>query len=402
MLLTGLLVLTTHRGSQGDDRQATALVGPAVSGAAANLSSNPKTLRVYIGTYTRGESRGIYAFDLNLGSGALEPRGLAAELRNPSFLAIHPNRTFLYAVSEVSDDGGRPTGAVSAFAIEAGSGQLELLNSQPSGGAGPCHLVVDPSGRCVLVANYGGGSVAAIPIGGTAGLEEPASVIQHEGKSVNPRRQEAPHAHSINVDKTNRFAVAADLGLDKLLVYKFDAGSGRLTPHDPPHASVEPGAGPRHFAFHPNGRFAYVINEIALTVTAFSWNADRGTLETIHSVTTLPRDFTGSRDGLSTAEVQVHPSGKFLYGSNRGHDTIAIFAIDGETGRLTPIGHQPTGGQTPRNFGIDPTGAYLLAANQNSDTVVVFRINARTGKLEPTGHKVEVPSPVCVKFLELQ
>jgi 6-phosphogluconolactonase len=308
----------------------------------------------------------------------------------------------VYAVAEVSDVGGRRTGGISAFAIEDGTGRLQPLNSQPSGGAGPCHLVVDPSGKCVLAANYGGGSVTSIPLEADGRLAEPGTVIQHEGKSVNPRRQEGPHAHSINVDKTNRFAVAADLGLDKLLVYKLDAQAGTLTPHDPPHASVEPGAGPRHFAFHPNGRFAYVINEIALSVTAFAWDGQRGALETIHTVTTLPRDFQGSREGLSTAEVQVHPSGKFLYGSNRGHDTIAMFEIDQETGKLTPIGHQPTAGKTPRNFGIDPTGQYLLAANQNSHTVVVFRIDQETGRLEATGQQVEVPSPVCVKFVQLQ
>jgi 6-phosphogluconolactonase len=227
-------------------------------------------------------------------------------------------------------------------------------------------------------------------------------VIQHQGQSVNPRRQEAPHAHSINVDPTKQFAVAADLGLDKLLVYKLDAKAGTLTPNDPPFARVDPGAGPRHFAFHPNGRFAYVINEMALTVTAFTWDGERGALETVDTVSTLPADFQGSREGLSTAEVQVHPSGKFVYGSNRGHDTIAIFAVDLESGRLTPVGHQPTGGKVPRNFGIDPTGQYLLAANQDSDTVVVFRIDEETGKLSPTGQTVEVPTPVCVKFVDLE
>ena len=388
----------TASGSQAG--QPTAAVSTTAS-AVAGSGSAPKSLRVFVGTYTRDASQGIYAFDLDLASGALEPRGLAAELRNPSFVAIHPNRKSLYAVSEVSDAGGRPTGGVSAFAIDGGSGELKRLNSQPSGGAGPCHLVVDPSGKCVLVANYGGGSVASIPIKSDGSLAEPASVIQHQGKSVNPGRQEAPHAHSINVDPTKQYAVAADLGLDKLLVYKLNADAGTLRPHDPASASVEPGAGPRHFAFHPNGRFAYVINELALTVTAFTWDAKRGALETIHSVSTLPDDFEGSREGLSTAEVQVHPSGKFLYGSNRGHDTIAIFAVDRETGRLTPVGHQSTGGKIPRNFGIDPTGKYLLAANQNSDSVVVFRIDGQSGKLSPTGHKVEVASPVCVKFLEL-
>ncbi|MEX2139263.1 MAG: lactonase family protein [Pirellulales bacterium] len=350
---------------------------------------------VFIGTYTSGKSEGIYRAQLDLKSGELTQTELAAKVENPSFLALHPNGRFLYAAGELSNFEGKPGGAVSAFALDGETGKLALLNQQSSRGAGPCHLVVDPSGKNVLVANYGGGSVAVLPIGEDGRLQPASSFIQHEGKSVNARRQDAPHAHSINVDKAGAFAVAADLGLDKLLVYRFNPEQGRLTANDPPHASVAAGAGPRHFAFHPSGRFAYVINEMHSTVTAFDYDSKQGRLVQLQTLSTLP----APQQGNSTAEVQVHPSGKFLYGSNRGHNSLAIFAIDQGTGRLTPIGHQETGGKTPRNFGIDPTGSFVVAANQASDSVVVFRVNQTTGKLSPTGHSVEAPTPVCVKFV---
>jgi 6-phosphogluconolactonase len=299
-------------------------------------------------------------------------------------------------VGEVSDFAGKKSGGVSAFAIDASTGNLTLLNQQSSGGTGPCHLVVDKAGKNVLVANYGGGSVAVLPIQADGRLSEATCFIQHTGKSVNPRRQEAPHAHSINLDAANNFAFVADLGLDKVLVYRFDAAKGTLTPNDPPAASVAPGAGPRHFAFHPGGRYAYVINEMGNTVTAFNYDAQKGVLTEIQTLSTLPQGYT---EVSHTAEVQVHPSGKFLYGSNRGHDSIAVYSIDQNTGRLTLVGISSTQGKTPRNFGIDPTGTFLLAANQDSDNIVVFRIDPQTGELKPTGQVVEVPRPVCVKFV---
>lgn len=354
-------------------------------------------MMVYVGTYTQGgKSKGIYLLEMDPETGKLTPKGAVAEVANPSFLAIHPNRRYLYAVGEISDFAGKKSGAVNAFSIDSGTGVLTLLNQQPSVGAGPCHLIVDRSGKNVLVANYGGGSVAALPLAADGRLGEASAFIQHEGKSVNPRRQEGPHAHSINVDRANRFAFAADLGLDKVLIYRLDSSKGTLSPNDPPAGVVPPGSGPRHFAFHPNGRYAYVINEISSTVTGFAFDSKSGALNPLQTLSTLPAEYRG---GGGTAEVQVHPSGKFLYGSNRGHDSIAIFAINAGTGMLSPAGHQLTGGKTPRNFGIDPTGAFLLAANQNSDTIVVFRIDAQTGALSPAGHQVEVPSPVCVKFL---
>jgi len=355
------------------------------------------TVRVYVGTYTGKASKGIYLSRLNLATGELQPPEVAAEGKNPSFLALHPSRPLLYAIGEIGDFGGKKTGAVSAFSVEPQSGRLTLLNQQSSGGAGPCHLVVDRTGRCVLVANYSGGSVACLPIQDDGRLGEATSFVQHQGSSVNPKRQAGPHAHSINLDAANRFAFVADLGLDKVLIYRFDAGRGLLTPNAPPSVSLEPGAGPRHFAFHPSGRYAYVINELHSTVTAFGYNAQRGTLEPLQTISTLPEGFSGSN---TTAEVQVHPSGRFLYGSNRGHHSIAAFAIDQQTGKLRPLGHESTQGKTPRNFGIDPTGAYLLAANQDTDNVVVFRIDATTGALCPAGHSIPVPTPVCVKMVQ--
>jgi 6-phosphogluconolactonase len=370
-----------------------------LAATATVVGQQPKTeanrMWVFLGTYTSGESEGIYRATLDLATGALSKPELAAKVENPSFLALHPSGKFLYAAGELSNFEGKPGGAVSAFALDAATEALKLLNQQSSRGAGPCHLVVDRAGKNVLVANYGGGSVAVLPIEQDGRLRPASSFIQHKGSSVNPKRQEAPHAHSVNLDPTGAFAVVADLGLDKVLVYRFNSAAGTLAANDPPHASVAAGAGPRHFAFHPSGRFAYVINEMNSTVTAFDYDAEKGTLTEIETKSTLP----APQQGNSTAEVQVHPSGRFLYGSNRGHNSLAIFQIDAQKGGLTPAGHQRTGGRTPRNFGIDPTGKFVLAANQGSDSVVVFRVDQDTGELKETGQSIKVPMPVCVKFL---
>jgi len=367
------------------------LLAPAMAGAQGDYL-------VYIGTYTRGESKGIYAYRLETATGKLTPLGLAAETPNPSFLAVHPNRRFLYAVSEIASFEGRKSGAVSAFTIDAGSGKLAFLNKVPSGGAGPCHVVVDKTGKNLLVANYGGGSAAVLPLSEDGTLREASAFVQHSGSSVNPKRQQEPHAHSINVSPDNHYAVVADLGLDQVLVYRFDAAKGTLAPNEPPYAKVNPGAGPRHFAFHPGGKFAYVINELQSTVTAFRWDTGRGVFTGLQTVSTLPKDFSGDN---TTAEVQAHPTGKFLYGSNRGHDSIAVFAVDGAKGTLAAVEHVSTQGRTPRNFGIDPTGSYLIAANQAGNSIVVFRIDAKTGRLTPTGETHQVGAPVCVKFVPL-
>ena len=364
----------------------TALVGPLRAAAKASDGE----LLVYIGTYTKGESKGIYVYRFDPKSGKLTPIGLAAEASNPSFLAIHPNHRFLYSVTEV--DGG----SVDAFSIDAKTGLLKKLNTVSSKGSGPCYVRVDATGKTLLVANYGSGSVAAMPIKDNGELGEAASAIQHAGSSADKERQGGPHAHSINPSPDNRFAIVADLGLDEVLVYKLDAAKAVLTPNTPPFTKVAPASGPRHFAFDPSGKFGYVINEMKSTVTAFSYDKAAGTLKEIQTIGTLPKDFTGNS---STAEVQVHPSGNFLYGSNRGHDSIAVFTIDKKTGMLTAAGHTPTQGKTPRNFGIDPTGKFLFAANQDAGGIVVFRIDAKTGKLTPTGDKLDVPFPVCVKFM---
>jgi 6-phosphogluconolactonase len=352
-------------------------------------------LLVYFGTYTRGASKGIYAYRFQPKTGDLKPIGLVGEEVNPSFVAIHPNHRFLYSVSEVDNYEGKKSGAVTAFAMDTKTGKLTKLNTVPSHGDGPCYVRVDNTGKTLLVANYGSGSVASYPLQADGKIGPAGSAIQHTGSSADKDRQSGPHAHSINQSPDNRFAVAADLGLDKVFVYRLDPLKATLTPNNPPSTSVAPGSGPRHFAFHPSGKYGYVINEMKSTVTAFTYDAAHGLLKEIQTITTLPKDFTGSS---STAEVQVHPSGKFLYGSNRGHDSIAMFAINEKDGTLKALGNVSTQGKTPRNFGIDPSGAYLFAANQDSDSVVVFRIDPKTGNLTPTGKKLDVPFPVCVKF----
>jgi len=388
-----LMLLQTCLAVLGLSREARAQGSP---GAGAG----PAAFWVYVGTYTRGngrdQSQGIYLMELDPRSGRLSAPRLAGTAVDPSFLAIHPSRKFLYAVSEMNEFKGRPGGAVAAFSIDPARGSLTPLNQQSSGGSGPCHLVVDRSGTNVLVANYNSGSVACLPIEADGQLRPPAAFIQHKGSGTIPGRQAGPHAHSINLDATGRFAVVADLGLDKVFIYRFDAPRGELAPNEPPFTKVAPGSGPRHFAFHPTGRFGYVINEMANTVTAFTYDSGKGALTEIQTIGTLPEDFKGTSH---TAEVQVHPSGKFLYGSNRGHDSIAIFAIDPSTGKLSTVGIEPTQGKNPRNFAIDPTGACLLAENGDSNTIVVFRIDSQTGALRPTGQTVEVSKPVCVKMI---
>jgi len=366
--------------------------------AAEKKPAPAKSYHVYFGTSTGPKSKGIYVSKLDAATGRLGEARVAAETKSPSFLAVHPNNRVLFAVGEVNDFEGKPAGGVSAFAIDAASGNLTLLNSQTSGGAGPCHLSVDKSGKCVLVANYGGGSVQSIKVLPDGRLGDVGTFIQHKGSSVNASRQSAPHAHSINLSPDNRFAFAADLGLDKVLIYKLDAASAALTASEPAFAPVAPGSGPRHFAFHPGGKSAYVINEMTCTMTAFSYDAARGELKEVQTLSTLPPGET-VKAGFSTAEVVAHPSGRFLFGSNRGHDTIVVFSVDAATGRLTHVENQPTLGKTPRNFAVDPTGAWLLAENQGSGTVAVFRIDAQTGKLTHTGQTLEVPTPVCARFV---
>jgi 6-phosphogluconolactonase len=368
--------------------------------AAAPAEPHGKYL-LYVGTYTEegGKSKGIYAFRYDAGTSEITPLGLAAETTNPSWVALHPTGRFLYAVNEVGKYKGPNSGGVSAFSVDHATGKLTFLNEVASRGADPCYITVDKTGKYVLVANYTGGSVAAFPILADGKLGEASSFVQHTGKGTNPERQEGPHAHSIDLSSDNRFAMVDDLGLDELLVYKFDSGKGSLTPNDPPFTKVDAGAGPRHFVLRPDGKFAYVVAEMAHTVTVFSNDAANGKLQSIQTVTTLPKDFTGRNDD---AEVRIHPSGKFLYASNRGDDSIAIYAIDQAKGTLTPVAITHTGGKEPRSFEIDPTGALLFAANQKSDNIAVFKIDAKTGQLTPTGKVLDVGAPVCIKFLAVK
>ncbi len=352
-------------------------------------------LFVYVGTYSPKEKEGIHVFAMDMDSGALQPVDSISGCENPSYLTIHPQSDLLYAVNEVAETDGARSGAVSAFSIDRATGKLTFLNKQLSGGALPCHVSVDSSGECLLVANYSGGNVGLLPIHKTGELGAPAT-IQHQGSSIDPSRQGSPHAHSITPDPTNRYALAADLGLDQILVYRIDLADKCLVPHSIPYIPVQPGSGPRHLDFHPNGKYLYVINEIGNTVMAFAYDADKGQFEHIQTLASLPEEFQGSS---STADIHVLPGGNFLYGSNRGHDSLAIYAIDAATGKCSFVGHQSTEGQTPRNFGIDPSGSFVLAANQDSDSIVCFRVDARSGQLTPAGQITEVPKPVCVKFL---
>ena len=346
---------------------------------------------MFVGTYTRAPSKGIYAYRL-AANGDLTPmgaNGLVAETENPSFLAVHPNGRSLYAVNEVS------AGGVSAFAIDRATGTLTLLNRVSSRGGGPCHVSIDASGKWLFVANYGGGSVAAFPIHDDGKLGEASSFFQHSGSSVNKARQSGPHGHAVVVSPDNRFVLAADLGLDRVLTYRLDPSAGGLAAAEPPYSTIAAGSGPRHLAFRSDGKFAYVLGEMLSQVGAFRYDAARGTLAHLQTVSMLPEGFSGENSG---AEIAVHPGSRFLYASNRGHDSIAAFRIDAANGTLTPIGHVSTQGKTPRNFAIDPSGRFLIAANQNSGTVVVFRIDQETGALTPTGGTAQIPSPVCIVF----
>jgi 6-phosphogluconolactonase len=333
---------------------------------------------------------------MDMSSGAMEFVGSYPGLDNPFFLAVHPQRSHLYAVNEVQEFGGQPSGAVSAFSIDPETGELSPLNQRSSGGTSPCHLSVDRSGRVVLVANYDGGTVSVLPIRNDGSLAEASHVVQHQGSSVDPWKQEGPHPHSIIVDAANRYVFASDLGLDRIMVYRLEVSGGKLTPNDKPWVTVKAGAGPRHFALHPSARYAYVINELDSTITAFAYDAATGALIEVQTVPTVPGDFDGTNH---CADIHVSPDGRFVYGSNRGHDSIAIFAVDGDTGRLSHVDHEPTMGKTPCNFAIDPSGTFLLAGNQASDTIVTFRIDGATGRLEPTGYLAEVAAPVCLKLI---
>jgi 6-phosphogluconolactonase len=351
---------------------------------------------LYVGTYTNADSKGIYGYRFNAASGQLSSLGLEAETVNPSFLTADRARTFLYAVNEVPQYMGAQGGAVTAFAIDRRSGKLSRLNDSSSRGADPCYISLDKAGHYVLVANYTGGNVAVLPILKDGRLASASVFEQDSGSGPNHERQQGPHAHWIETTADNRFALVADLGIDKILVYHFDPGSGALTPNNPPAANLEAGAGPRHLTFARNEKFAYVINELQSAITAFAYDSAQGHLQAFQTISTVPRDFHLPN---TAAEIQVHPNGKFLYASNRGDDSIAAFSINQSTGHLTLIGHFKSGGKTPRHFAFDPTGTRLLVANQESSNIVVFNIDAHSGNLTETSRINNIGSPVCLLFV---
>ena len=357
---------------------------------------------VYVGTYTGTKSKGIYLFKLQTRglevpqNITLVPLGLAAESSNPSFLELDPTRRLLFAVNELNEFEGKPTGAVSAFSIDRESGMLKLLNQRPSMGTGPCHLVLDRARRNLFVANYGSGSVAVLPVAADGRLGAATSVIQHAGSSINPERQKGPHAHCVTLDRANRFAFVCDLGLDKVLTYRFDAVQGKLSPGEPAFTPIKAGAGPRHMVFRPDGGFAYVANELSSTIVVFRYESNAGVLKELQTVSTLPEHFDGAN---SVAEIGIHPSGKYLYVSNRGHNSVVLFRVDPQKGTLTYVEEQGTGGSKPRHFGLDPSARHLAIGNQDSDTVLVCRIDAGNGRLKPSGVFASAPTPACVQFL---
>ncbi len=351
---------------------------------------------VYVGTYTEGDSEGIYICQLDLTTGELRPVNVARNVDNPSYLAIDAKRHRLYAVNELMEFGDRPGGGVSAFAIQPSSGELSLINQHDSYGGAPCYLAIDRTGRYLFAVNYMGGNIAVISIDEDGFLGEPAETMTHLGSSLHPKRQAGPHPHSIVLDAANNYAFVPDLGLDKVMQYRFDHENGRLYANQQPWTEVKAGSGPRHMIFHSNGTRAYVINELSSTITSYTYDPAAGTLEPDQTISTVPEGYSGTN---IAADLHFTPNGEFLYGSNRGHDSIAIYAIDQETGWLTHIDYTSTQGKWPRGFAIDPSGTFLLAANQNSHNIVTFWIDKDQGRLYPTGYQAQIPDPVCLKFL---
>ena len=354
---------------------------------------------VYVGTFKREPSKGIYAWRFDENTGKMDSLGLVADTMRPTFVELHPNEKFLYAVSRPTATDRQNIGVALAYSINPKTARLTLLNTFPTRGIDPAYVSVDLSGRNLMVANFGSnrgdGCVSVFPIKLDGSLADASDTITYSGSSVHPQRQTGPHAHAINVSPDNRFVLVADLGLDKIFVYRFDSEKGKLTPNDPPFVTLVPGAGPRHFVFHPNGRFLYVVNELNSTLTIFKWS--RATLKQVQTISTLPVEFTGPN---SAATLQIHPTARFLYVSNRGADSIAVFSINAKDGTLTPVEFVSAQGKTPGSFRIDPSGSWLIVANQSSDSLVVFRIDVQTGKLQATGQSYQVGTPSCVRFLK--
>jgi 6-phosphogluconolactonase len=352
---------------------------------------------MYVGTYTDGTSKGIYAYHFDAKSGALTPMGLMAETPEPTFLALHPNGKYLYAVNEVNTFQGQKAGAATAFSIDHATGKLTRLNQVSTKSPGPCHLIVDATGKTLMVANYAGGSFTSFPIQADGKLGEAASFIQAQGSSVNKARQGEPHGHSVNLPKSNKFMLGADLGTDKIMIFKLDAANGKITPNEPPSASVKAGSGPRHMAFAPDQKHVYALNEMGSSVTTFEYDPATAAMKETDMVSALPADFKGQS---TAAEIEVDSRGKFLYTSNRGHNSIAVFALEPKTGKPTLIQNQSTGGKTPRGFALDPSGNFLVVGNQDTNNIAVFRVDQNTGKLSPAGGKYDLGAPVTFVFVK--
>ena len=359
-------------------------------------TTTPNQVLLYIGTYTsrmNSDSEGIYAYWLDPTSGELSHAATTTNIHNPAYLSIDAERGYLYAVNEDIHEEDAERGGVSAFKIDPATGALAFLNRQSSRGRGPCYVWAEPSGEYVLVANYPSGDAAVLPIKDGGNLGESTDYIKHEGSGPNANRQEAPHAHCVVTDLENQYVFVVDLGIDRVMIYKLDHATGKLALHG--WAETPPGAGPRHLTFHPSGRFAFVVNELSSTAMVFAYDAEEGTLETLDIVSTLPEDFDGSN---TCAAIHVHPSGRFVYASNRGHDSIVVLAFNEETGKFTVIAHESTQGKNPRDFTVDPNGMFLLAAHQDTHDIITFRINQQNGRLDPTGQVINVPAPVCLKW----
>jgi 6-phosphogluconolactonase len=358
--------------------------------------ASPDEVLVFFGTYTSAGSQGIYSYKFDSASGALSMAHVTGGIKNPSYLAVHPNHKYLYAVSEVVGSAGHPGGSLWAFKIEGSSGELTLLNHQSTGGDGPCFVSVDPSGKAALVANYDDGSLASLPIRDDGSLGAVASLIRHRGSGVDPKRQAGPHPHSVNFSPDNRFVIVADLGIDQLMFYRLNAARAKLKACSLPACQAHPGAGPRHMVFSRDGRFAYVANELSSSVGVYAFDSKKHSLTELQIIRTLPDPTVQN----TVAEIQLLPSGEFLYCSNRGDDSLAVFTVDKETGRLSPSAYKKTQGRTPRGFSIDPDGNFLLVCNQASNNVVVFKIDRQSGRLLQIEEPLVIPEPACVIFLK--
>ena len=374
--------------------------GPRAMAAPAKGMTTASAYFVYVGTYTGPTSKGIYGFRFDPKTGQFTSTGLVAELPNPAWLVTDPQHRFLYAATEMGPEPGadnyKKNGSISSYSINPKTGVLTFLNKVDAGGGGSCHLVVDKMGKMLFVANYGSGNVASFAIKADGSIGERTGFDQHTGSSIDPARQTGPHAHEVVLSPDNRFLFVPDLGMDQIKVYRVDAAKGTFTPNDPPFATVKAGLGPRHFTFGRGAKFAYAICEMGSSVVVFAYDPAKGALTPLQTISTLPSDFKGEDN---SAEIEVGRSGQFLYASNRGSDSITVFAIDPIKGTLTKVQVVPTQGKIPRNFAIDPTGKYLVAGNQKSDQMVVFDVDQNDGQLKPAGQVVDAPAPVSILFV---